>query len=165
MFLSMKWQKKKKKKVMLWSQRPDSAAWRCYHPPLLYHLTDENQSQKNKCHRYNKLLFERTVIGITEMGTIKVKMYFNFFTYKILFKSKIYLLVSENSACLRIQTKWWGERVGQKRMRTQTMREKWEIEYGEIEGPSKMKKREETSASTLNAKFGKTKEKRETRGK
>ena len=51
---------------------------------------------------------------------------------------------------------------GAKRMRTQNMREKWEIEYGEIEGPSKMKKREEWSASTLNAKFGKTKEKRET---
>lgn len=37
------------------------------------------------------------------------------------------------------------------------------MEYGEIEGPSKMKKRE-GSASTLNAKFGKTEEKRETYG-
>ena len=73
----------------------------------------EVSPRKSKCHRYNKLLFERTVIGITEMGTIKVKMYFNFFTYKILFKSKIYLLVSENSACLRIQSdegRGWGKR-------------------------------------------------------
>ena len=39
-------------------------------------------------------------------------MYFNFFTYKILFKPKIYLLVFENSACLIIQTdegRGWGK--------------------------------------------------------
>lgn len=52
--------------------------------------------------------------------------------------------------------------MGQKRTRTQNMREKRAMEYGEK--PSKMKKREEGSASILNAKFGKTEEKRETYG-
>ena len=62
-----------------------------------------------------KILFEKIVVGIIEMGNSKVKTCFYFFVvYKVLSEPKICPLVFENSACLRTQDKG---KENQKRMR------------------------------------------------
>lgn len=74
-------------------------------PHLLHHFCDKKlRPTKDECLRYKKhiyVLFESTVVGITEKRNIKIKTSFYFFIYKVLSKPKICLLVVENSACLR----------------------------------------------------------------